>query len=309
LEKNMSSERRTNRAVLGGIFIIIAALGIGRIITGNRLNNGFMPNILPLAVKEIDQTKEIPLSGLQTIDVSTISADIQVSRTSGGTILARLTGKAGNAPELTAYTEGTTGTIAVKWPKSTNNNTRSMNLELLIPQNYRNGLSFSTVSGDITLPGDAQFSQLSVKTVSGDIKGADSEYGPVKVVSVSGDAEFSRVSSANVEFSTTSGNLDYSGILDSLTVKTISGDLSISLDALTGPITSNTTSGDLTLRLPESASAAVAYSSASGTFSSELPMASSEPTTANSRKGTIGSGLYPLTGQSVSGDMAIQEKR
>jgi hypothetical protein len=132
LEKNMSSERRTNRAVLGGIFIIIAALGIGRIITGNRLNNGFMPNILPLAVKEIDQTKEIPLSGLQTIDVSTISADIQVSRTSGGTILARLTGKAGNAPELTAYTEGTTGTIAVKWPKRTNNNTRSMNLELLI---------------------------------------------------------------------------------------------------------------------------------------------------------------------------------
>ncbi len=303
----MSSERRTNRAVLGGIFIIIAALGIGRIITGNRLNSGIIPNILPLAAKEIDQTKEIPLSGLQIIDVSTISADIQISRTSGRTIQARLTGKAGNAPELTAYTEGTTGTIAVKWPKNTSNNTRSMNLELLIPQNYRNGLSFSTVSGDITLPGDAQFSQLSVKSVSGDIKGADGEYGPMRLVSVSGDAEFSRAASANVEFTTTSGNLDYSGSLDSLTVKTISGDLSISLDALTGPITCNTTSGDINLRLPESTSAAVSYSSASGTFSSELPVEITE-TSANSRKGTIGSGLYPLTGHTVSGDMVIKKR-
>ena len=125
---------------------------------------------------------------------------------------------------------------------------RSAKLSVYLPEEVYDTLELKTVSGDITVPGDFTFRDVSAESTSGDIKfDAKAEHG-ISCKTVSGDI-FVSGSEGRTNLKTTSGDVRVSNInTDSdVLVDTTSGDIEIS-DIKAGTFSILTTSGDISLR-------------------------------------------------------------
>lgn len=147
-------------------------------------------------------------------------------------------------------------------------------------------VSAKTVSGDITLDGLA--GSLDAKTVSGDVEG--------------------RATCGAIGFNSVSGGLTLAGgTVRHLAARTVSGQVTADIDLGDGgDINVNTVSGDVTVRVPASASARVDLRSASGrlrsSFDGVRPAGGPGPATVNA---TLGSGSGRLSVMSVTGDVTL----
>ncbi|NQT60982.1 MAG: DUF4097 family beta strand repeat protein [Bacteroidetes bacterium] len=295
-----------NRAILGGAFIIIALLGVFGLFGGNKDDKNPISAIVPAGMSEIALEADLSLNGLSSVEFAGVSSDITVTRTNSNTITVKVTGKARVAPELVSEKKGSMGIFEVKWQKSITNNARDMKMEVFLPVNYQADVSFRTVSGDINLTERSTFDDVTFNTVSGDIRNRDTSSNSYSASTVSGDQNLSDIFSEDASLSSISGDIDYTGSLVSLTASSISGDCKISLDSLSGRIKCNSTSGDIIIRLPETISADISFSTVSGDLTSDIPILTTG-SKKNQLTGTIGSGTHSIEGHTVSGDIHISK--
>lgn len=293
-----------NRTILAGAFIIIALLGAFGLFRGNKEDKSPVSAVIPVGMSTIELEADMSANDLRSLSFIGVSSDIIVTRSGSSTITVKLTGSARVAPELLTERSGSSGTFTVKWPKSINNNARNMKMEIFLPTQYQEDVSFRTVSGDIHLTERSKFNNVIFNTVSGDISNKDLSSSSYSASSVSGDISLSDIISRETSLSSISGSIDYSGSLVSLSFSSISGDCRITLDSLEGSIEGNSTSGDIELRLPESISANIDFSTVSGELSSDIPILTTG-SKKNHLSGTIGSGNHSIEGHTVSGDIHI----
>ncbi len=292
-----------NRIILGGAFIIIAVLGVFGLFDWNG-KKSIGSTIINSTGSDIDQLVEFPLSGIDSLDISTVSADIVITRTDSRTVTAHLTGTSSVEPELKGERQGSAGTIRVIWPKSISTNARNMLLKISLPRDFQEKLHLNTVSGEIEIPREALFEELAANSVSGAVSATSGRCSELDLSTVSGKISVSDFTTGNLHISTTSGDITFTGSAGELDIRSVSGDAEIGLDALTGDVTLKNTSGDVKLKFSEPISAAVTFTTVSGDLQSDFPILTTSAKR-TSLEGTIGSGTYRIVGNTVSGDIQI----
>lgn len=149
---------------------------------------------------------------------------------------------------------------------------RNGDIHIALPQNKSFVLACHTTSGDVQVD-DVTLSEALVESTSGDTSidlSRQSALESVRVKGSSGDVDVKLIAK-ELNIQTMSGDVDFDGACRNLTVSTVSGDaeingdvtcmraksvsgdlnMAVSSDAL-AEVVSQTTSGDLTLRLPAS---------------------------------------------------------
>lgn len=297
-------DRTMNRVILGGAFIIIALLGAFGLFSGDKNDDNPVSSILPVGSGNIALEASLSTAGLRSLEFACVSADITVIPTNSNSVTVTLTGESRVTPELLVDKSGSRGFFQVKWPKTVFNNATDMKMEIFLPSDYQYDIRFESVSGEITLPENWEFDSVSAKTVSGNIESRDISCSNYDASSVSGDITLSDISSSEVSLSTVSGDIDYTGSLVTLAASSVSGNVEIFLDSLTGRIKCSSTSGNIDLNLPESISADIDFSTVSGSLISDIPILTTEAKK-NHLSGIIGDGTYPIEGHTVSGNIHI----
>ncbi len=151
--------------------------------------------------------------------------------------------------------------------------------------------SVHSVSGDVTVSRVA--GDLVVRSVSGDIDVREVT-GDVRASTVSGEMELQSLRSRMVSAKSTSGDIDFSGALDS-----------------GGRYEFKSHSGDITVRVPSGAAADVSFSTFSGSFDSDFPVTIGGSDrrgrgSGRSMEFTLGGGGPRLTVQTFSGDASLE---
>ncbi|MDE7352863.1 MAG: DUF4097 domain-containing protein [Acetatifactor sp.] len=165
-------------------------------------------------------------------------------------------------------------------------------------------IQVSTTSGDISC---GQLSgQISMSSTSGGIRILDGA-GSTKVNSVSGDITLSNIS-GDFQLNTTSGEISLVEGSGCGRANSISGDVCIFLKELTGNLDISTTSGGISLTLPEDASFYLDFDSTSGecnTFFDDDLSFNKRGTQAEGQYGSNGSTRLKIS--TVSGDLRISK--
>lgn len=170
------------------------------------------------------------------------------------------------------------------WNGNQDRNDTEVNFTIRVPAGLH--LKIGTVSGDLAaadLDGE-----LELNSVSGDVR-LDGGRGPrIELETVSGDVELLDIRSREVSGNTVSGSVTFRGpVLDD------------------GAYDFTTTSGDISLGLPDRPNATLSAATFSGRFSSDL--ATTQPTGRRRHRysATWGSGSARLDVESLSGDIRI----
>jgi len=193
---------------------------------------------------------------------------------------------------------------------------RNGDIHIALPQNKCFALACHTTSGDVQVD-DVTLSEVVLESTSGDasidlsrqsapesvrVKGSSGDVNvklntkELNIQTMSGDVGFDGAC-RNLTVSTVSGDAEINGDVTCMRAKSISGDLNmaVSSDALT-EVVSQTTSGDLTLRLPASLRGCVYVETKTVSGDVRNRWGNADPATA---KATV-------RAQSVSGDVTIR---
>ncbi|NLM79259.1 MAG: DUF4097 domain-containing protein [Ruminococcaceae bacterium] len=235
----------------------------------------------------IDESIDLDLSKIRSIDLSTVSESITVLPVTGKG-QARLNGNYTAATPLRfeAAIQGDTLHIKPEYPRL-GIFFSDLHLTVEIPDTFDGDLSIYSVSGEIQLPGTSakDWQNIDLKTISGGIKADRADYSQIRLVSVSGRVDLGEIS-AKVDCRTTSGSikLDYATFQDT-TVKSVSGTVDIMLPAQT----------DVSVR----------YATVSGSFSDQdLPLVG-DSQNARRYSGKMGDGHLLLDVDTTSGSLHL----
>lgn len=280
---------------------------------------------------EINDTAEFTLSDIKSINLSSVSTDINIIPYNKSEIKIHFYGKGSSTNKELPYleTELSNGNLiaAIKYPKSSsffNLTNLDAKIDLYIPEDFSKNLILHTTSADINI-GNLASSDLSISSVSGKTTIDTLECGDFSLKTTSGEAKinsikckkssFSSVSgelnsdsfaSESLDFHTTSGELTLKEFAGSLSGSTVSGSVEIDYKTFDKSVDVSTTSGDVTVSLPNSSEFSVELNSTSGDFENEFP---SKITKSNKRSlyGTVGDGSNKIKIKTVSGDISIKE--
>ena len=159
----------------------------------------------------------------------------------------------------------------------------SVEVTLLLPAESNIAVSFTGTGGDLHAE-EVRLGDLRMTSTSGDATLTDVHLGSFSMTSTSGDAELENVEvTGDVQLRTTSGDVDFEGccrglniitvsgdvevnaLMETVDVKTVSGDVDVTAeDERIRSFTAKSTSGDLSLNLPENTTAQVNYRTVSG---------------------------------------------
>ena len=148
--------------------------------------------------------------------------------------------------------------------------------------------------------------KTSLKSVSGRIT-LDGVTGPIEADTLSGDVEAQGVD-GRIGFKSVSGDLTLAdGSVDRLDAKTVSGRVTADIGLLSGAaIRVATLSGDVTIRLPASASTAVDLRSTTGRVQSDFSgLQGARAPGASTLTGALGSGTGQLSVTTMSGQVTL----
>lgn len=229
---------------------------------------GSRERLKTVGLSRIEQSVVEPISNDARIRIEGVSADIRINNDGKrGQLSATLTGYASVPARLEVTTSGSGIRLYVDWEDNTSISTRELTLEVFLPENYKEDLTVSSVSGAISVPGFS-LSSLNVLSTSGaiTINGTESENlylkntsGAIKVGSiktdeadvktVSGDILFSGEIDRDGRFTSISGRTRVAGSSRALDLQNSSGAIDLALSGQIERLTAVAISGDIALTL------------------------------------------------------------
>lgn len=166
-------------------------------------------------------------------------------------------------------------------------------------------LTMSATSGDmevLEIDGRLQMDGTSGNQTAGIVRGnlhMESTSGDVKAGTVTGD----------VEMDTVSGWQQVGGMTGKGSFGSTSGDITVSLDEMTGDITCDSTSGDVDITVPRDSSFSLSIESTSGSVKTSFDDQLSFNKRRTSAEGNIGTSLqYRVKVETTSGSIKVYEK-
>lgn len=165
------------------------------------------------------------------------------------------------------------------------------------------GFGFTDTSKEltVTVPRDWICQELRVDAVSADLSVTGLELGDVTVSNVSGDNDFLDCDCREFTLNTTSGDVRFSGSLETLDVESVSASCTAVLTATPREISMECVSGRLELTLPEDCGFTADLDSVSGRVFSDFG------TTSSGGTHIYGDGACRIEVDSVSGDILIHK--
>jgi lia operon protein LiaG len=182
-------------------------------------------------------------------------------------------------------------------------------LEVAIPRSYRGALSAQTVSGEISL-GDRALSRVFLATTSGDARVGSISADSFEWRTTSGGLTADAVETASSRLASVSGDLTIKALAGDLTANSTSGEVRIDYTKSPGAISVGTVSGDVELRFPADARFRLDARSTSGDINCGFPitMTSTGGAGRHSLSGDIGQQPQNVVAvHTVSGEIKISK--
>ena len=241
----------------------------------------------------VEVNQPIDAAQLKSIDVQTFGGDITVrmSQDPEGDVLV-----GGDIEDIEVF-RSADGVLSIRPVKTETsvfflgrgifNSGSSADVVLDLPRRAWDSLKLVTTNGDVELSGDCPVNDVTITSVSGDIRSKLPTCGKAvcrttngdinwtgdvtdfRMESISGDVQF-RGKSDSVNAKTTSGDLTMEGGICAATVKSISGDVCLRSNVMPDKIDIGTTSGDMWADIPDAGSFTARFRSTSGEFTSDF---------------------------------------
>ncbi len=260
---------------------------------------------------EVDRQESFPLSGLERIDLGTVSSDLLVRTGGEQSVSLRFHGSVRAAspeqvPELSTGVTGGTLRARIEHKPVVGFYGGSLRLEVWIPSGYQGRLAARSVSGDIELD-DHLYSALEVRTTSGQMRLGRVETGSFLMRTTSGAFSARELRSAESELSTVSGDIAVQGFTGDLKAGSTSGKIQVGYAGFANRVQIRSVSGDVTLTLPEGAGFLLDARSTSGQISCAFPirMEGAQSGVRHALRGQVGAADNPVSIGTVSGQIRI----
>lgn len=172
-------------------------------------------------------------------------------------------------------------------------------VSILVPRDV--SLKFGVVSADALISGITE--DAAISTVSGDVV-VDRIYGDLELNSVSGEISV-REHYGNIAAKSISGNLTASGEVLKLTSSTVSGDVFLDLGGIPDEVRVKTVSGDVTLRLEAAVPAQYKVNTVSGTLQLDDTQITSVRGSYSGKYGDLHQRWVEFSATTVSGDVVV----
>lgn len=260
--------------------------------------------------------KQYVSSQIKTLDVATVSSDIEVYGDASGSATLEVLVKGPNNKPLSAAEiktrldryyritdELSGGTLRVKVEHKTSRipNNQGLNMKFILHMPKSALSQLQSVSGDIELKGAGG---ASIATTSGDIDLSDIT-GNVKASSVSGDVE-ARDVKGSFAATSTSGDIKAQAMTRLQSAVTTSGDIAVKTRALADEVKLRSTSGDIQLTIAGNSGITFRAATVSGDIDLDR-VADVKYDTKSKRKivAQLNGGGQTLSVETVSGDIKI----
>lgn len=172
-------------------------------------------------------------------------------------------------------------------------------VSILVPRDV--SLKFGVVSADALISGITE--DATISTVSGDVV-VDRIYGDLELSSVSGEIAV-RDHYGNITAKSINGNLTASGEVLKLTGNTVSGDVFLDLGGIPDVVRVKTVSGNVTLRLEAGAPAQYRVNTVSGTLQLDDTQITSVRGSYSGKYGDLHERWVEFSATTVSGDVVV----
>jgi hypothetical protein len=262
--------------------------------------------------QQIDST--VPIERGQRLELDLFHGDIDVKTWSRNAV--RVVADPGNGGRVEIERSATTLSVRTSGRRGP---PPSTDIELTVPAwlpldlsgvysditiaGARGPITAETVQGEVSAEGGEGL--VSVKSVQGGVSVTGAR-GRIEANSVNADVEVSR-SSGEISAETVNGDIDLTGTdATALTATSVNGDVGYD-----GPVhpggryALSTHNGDITLAVPEGASAAVSVSTFNGEFESDFPVTLTETRKGKRFNFTIGSGSAQVSLESFQGTVHL----
>lgn len=174
-----------------------------------------------------------------------------------------------------------------------------------LPESFKEDLTLNTVSGDIR-SNRIYAEDILVDVVSGDFDIKVIEGGSLTVNSVSGDVTVDKFVGEDVTIDTVSGDIEFiSEDVEKFTLETVSGDIDLGVDEQKGDFRIDSTSGSVDINIKE-INADLDLRSTSGDVKVVQSLSDVSSKGDHKLKATAGNGKYNININTVSGNIDIR---
>jgi hypothetical protein len=307
----MKSFGKMGRAALVVAIVTVAALGVAALL--GWASGNFNVDRLGAGRAAVDESRTAVLAGADTLAVNAVDEDVRITETTGDQLTVRLHGSARGAgralPTLSVERSGTGVVVTVTrdpvvvfsfgW--------QTLALYIGVPASWHGSLTAGTVSGGLQLA-DHAFAALVLSSTSGNVRAGAVKAGTVSIRTTSGEVSAGSLDGSRVEVSSVSGGLRIQEISGDAALRTTSGNVTATFAAVPSRLDANSTSGNVTLKLPSAAQFQLDAHSTSGDIHCRFPItvsASGRGGGNHQLAGAVGSGTGQVTVRTVSGDIRI----
>lgn len=145
--------------------------------------------------------------------------------------------------------------------------------------------------------------EFDIASASGDIWYEKCDADEMKIENVSGYINITETNIDIFDIESVSGNVEIMGIVNSLNIDSVSGEVILCTNQVPQSADVSTVSGDIKFQLPENDGFCIDFDSVSGKVTSEFPL------TINNSKQTYGNGSRDFDFETISGNAYIEKKK
>lgn len=256
----------------------------------------------------IEHTETMKLRDVDTIEVATVFADIEVIYENRNDVeiqyFAFVSDKILNKePDYTIETRNDF-VFKVDWNKLNGSGYGMM--RIFLPTDYDKDFTIESISGDVSAD-ELRTRDLELSTISGDVSINELIGDDISIDTISGDTRIESLETNQLNLFSTSGDYDIFKLsVHDLKADMVSGDTLLELDNLSGDMNLDSVSGDITLSFTFNPDIRLDIESVSGDIECDYSLDNVDINKDNTLKADIGKGKESLSIDTVSGDIYIK---
>jgi lia operon protein LiaG len=230
----------------------LAALVIGIVGVAATFN---INDFITLGGKEVSISKKVEASKATKINVNSRSSNIIVESGNSDSVVVTLYGtvseKYKDKIALEVKEEGDSLIIASHDTSgfSIGINIINLTMKVELPRKLYESVVTQTSSGNVQMANGMKSASLTIQSISGNVRLTNADTKSLLIKSTSGNVNADDFRSETAQFETTSGNVTLTNGLGVITGKSVSGNVKLSLNALTSDVELSTTSGNAGVNL------------------------------------------------------------